>query len=586
MAIDEHSVELRYGSSFIKTDPGCFFFSGMPTPYLSRSQEMVYQGKQWCQATTLTLAGQIIGSVPVEGENLNTLSILDDRRRILSGFSESFQKLGVFENNTLYKNFEGCIIQDVSFSPSNWGVQEYTITLECYEKDDGGTDIFLGTFGVLDPKDSVNFTDNKDGSVGISHAVSAQGFTTNTASDGADIAIINAKNFVESRTGYNINKIAPQFIGNISNDNLLISNISRDINRADGTYGCTVDYTVQTGNIGEIPISAGHLSIIDTTVNSGIDSEFIEVSLNYTLQGDKYINPVDLRNASPSTGTLWKIATGSSEIENLARKPLTLSVDDQADTTRMIKVAASFDNNTIFENLDVDVYFDYNVDVSTDDVTDTASVNINGELIARGNNQDQFRLKSGVLNTYFNDSYLFVRANEIYTGLNYNVIYGDTAWSLNPTPASKGNDMDPLKGTIKINASFTNKDYRENYKDFAWTTNVTPSLNRYSAKPSCNQNGLYKVFNVNSKTREKISLSINSQAARESATETPKFNFLGDMHDYANLLRVSMINSQGKDIIVDSESNVSPQILSSEQSDLKSSISQNYNYIAPRSFYQ
>ena len=57
---------------------------------------------------------------------------------------------------------------------------------------------------------------------------------------GSAFAIINAKNFVESRTGYNINKIAPQFIGNILDDNLLIDNISREINRADGTYGCTV----------------------------------------------------------------------------------------------------------------------------------------------------------------------------------------------------------------------------------------------------------------------------------------------------------------------------------------------------------
>ena len=87
MAINEHTVEIRYGSDF---SSNYFNFSGMPTPYVSRSQEMVYVGQKWCQLTTLTLNGQIIGSEPVAGENLNTISILNDRAKILGGFNESF----------------------------------------------------------------------------------------------------------------------------------------------------------------------------------------------------------------------------------------------------------------------------------------------------------------------------------------------------------------------------------------------------------------------------------------------------------------------------------------------------------------
>ena len=99
MAVTEHTVEVRYGSSLSKTSPNCFYFSGMPTPYVSRSQEMVYVGGKWCQLTTISLDGQIIGSEPVAGENLNTISIKNDREKILSGFSQSFNKLGIFENN-------------------------------------------------------------------------------------------------------------------------------------------------------------------------------------------------------------------------------------------------------------------------------------------------------------------------------------------------------------------------------------------------------------------------------------------------------------------------------------------------------
>ena len=69
MAVNEHTVEIRYGRNF---SSDFFNFSGMPTPYLSRSQEMVYYGKKYCQITNITLDGQIIGSEPVAGENLNT----------------------------------------------------------------------------------------------------------------------------------------------------------------------------------------------------------------------------------------------------------------------------------------------------------------------------------------------------------------------------------------------------------------------------------------------------------------------------------------------------------------------------------
>ena len=168
MAVDEHTVEIRYGSSFGATDD-YFSFSGMPTPYLSRSQEMVYQGGKWCQLTTLTLDGQIIGSVPVEGENLNTISLLHDREKILRGFSESFQRLAIYENNTPRKTFFGCMVRDVDFSPANYGIQDYSITLDCIEEDEF---TLASTFGVLDPVESVNFNDNQDGTVNVSDIVS------------------------------------------------------------------------------------------------------------------------------------------------------------------------------------------------------------------------------------------------------------------------------------------------------------------------------------------------------------------------------------------------------------------------------
>ena len=577
MAVDEHTVEIRYGSSFGATDD-YFSFSGMPTPYLSRSQEMVYQGGKWCQLTTLTLDGQIIGSVPVEGENLNTISLLHDREKILRGFSESFQRLAIYENNTPRKTFFGCMVRDVDFSPANYGIQDYSITLDCIEEDQF---TLASTFGVLEPVETVNFNDNEDGTVSISHQVSAQGFTTNTLSD-SEMAITKAKNFVESRTGYNVNKVIPQFMGGLSDSNLIITNINKDINRVDGTYSCSVEYLVQTGNIGEIPLSAGFVNIIDTSVTSGVNSDYLEVGVNYRVQGDKYASAADIRNNQPSTGNLFKAATGAAGIEQLNSVPLTISVTDNSQTEKSIQVSASYDGNTIFQELETGVFFDYNVDVSTDDVTDTATVSINGEIRARGNNRAQFLEKSG---HYFQEvsGSLFNLANEIYSAVNYNKLYNNVGWPLNPSPVNDSVDFDEIAGTVKCSASYNNNDFKTDYKKFTYKVDVTPALNQYTAKPSCNENGLYTIYDINSNTRERISLSIDSVADSIAQNAKTSYDFLQEMHNYSNNLSASYVPLN--DTVIESESSSSPKVNQHNQTDFASNINQVYTLVNTTSFY-
>jgi hypothetical protein len=71
---------------------------------------------------------------------------------------------------------------------------------------------------------------------------------------------------------------------------LVITDISKDINRVDGTYSCNVDYLVQTGAFDEVDVFlGGYVNIVDSTVTSGVESDFVQVGVNYTLQGDKYV---------------------------------------------------------------------------------------------------------------------------------------------------------------------------------------------------------------------------------------------------------------------------------------------------------
>mgnify|MGYP003125541796 FL=1 len=80
MPLPSPTVQIRYGSNF---SSDYFGFEGMPTPYLSRSQELTYYGGKWCQLTTLTLDGQVIGSEDLAAQNLNTIGIHNSQERNL-----------------------------------------------------------------------------------------------------------------------------------------------------------------------------------------------------------------------------------------------------------------------------------------------------------------------------------------------------------------------------------------------------------------------------------------------------------------------------------------------------------------------
>jgi hypothetical protein len=343
---------------------------------------------------------------------------------------------------------------------------------------------------------------------------------------------------------------------------------------------------VQTGAIGDVAITPGYINIIDTSVTSGAGSDYVTVDVNFSTQGDKYASVTGIRNNKATTGTLFSVATGAIS-GDLCQLPINLSVSDTAETDKTIKVSASFDNNLIYSDLGTGVFLDYTVSVDTDDITDTASVNIEGEIRARGNNREQFNLKSGYYHSHIKTG-LFSLANEIYTGVNYNNLYGNVAWALNPSPTSSNVNFDEIKGTVKCSASYDNADYKENYKIFNYKIDVIPSLKQYATKPSCNENGLYGLFDLNTQTREKLTLNINSQATLASYQES-NFDFLNGMHIYSDDLRLSILGAGvNEDQVIDSETSTAPKLTSvaGTQQLFDSSLSQTYTWENPTSFYQ
>ena len=174
----------------------------------------------------------------------------------------------------------------------------------------------------------------------------------------------------------------------------------------------------------------------------------------------------------------------------------------------------------------------------------------------------------------------------MYTGVNYNTIYGNVAWALNPSPTNFSVTFDDINGTVKCSASYNNADYKTNYKIFNYKVDVVPSLNTYAAKASCNQNGLYGLFDINTQTRESVAMTINSQATLISYSQS-NFDFLNGMHVYSDLLRSSLVGG-ATDLVIESESTMAPRLTSAagSQQFFDSSISQTYTFVNPTSFYQ
>lgn len=512
---------------------GSFTFDGAennyPVPYLSRSNEMVYYADKWCQATKITLNGQVTGTY----SEINT-----QREAILFAFSVDFKDLTVVDNGSTILTFEKCVVRGVSFDPSNIGAASYSIELDCYESSN-----FSGTFGVIDPVNQWSFNEGEDSLITINHRVSAKGFKTSNP------ALANAKTFVQGLLGTTtFSAVTPQFIGGLSASNLVLKSSGVSINRLDSTYEVTEDYVIQTGAIMDISAIAGVTSSFSADLSSGASEDYISVSVNYTVQGGKDITDSDLRSKIPTVTTLHSVATGAAGITGLNSGALSYSLSENLNN-KTIAAKASFNNDRayqVFYNENPStfngVYFDYDCSVDTDLVTDVTTVAINGSLKAQVEGlQNKIDRVSGYYYNQINNNtslypngitgYLKAVADTCYT---YPVNQWTAgAYSLFAIPNSISVNDNYVKGEINISANFSDKDHKAGFKQSSFNVSVRPSLAQYSAKASANRAGLYQVFDLNTRTREEVTIGGNFTADSENTNyRTEVATYIDDIKNF------------------------------------------------------
>jgi hypothetical protein len=449
-------------------------FAPQTTPFIGLNYDTISYGGRWGVTEEFVLEGLLTGCTYEK--------ILEARNLLSNNFNKSYQSLEIWqeEGGISGRIFEKNLveIQSINFSESNWlGVLPYTINLRCYP-----SGLFSGVYGVIEPNDSWNFSEQGDAVLNAVHTISCRGLNTSNANSNA---LVNARNWAFGKTGIN-STVYPMFISGVSPENFCLISQTENIDRFNGTYSIVETYTNDLARTGYGVIR------YTTTLESG--NNVISVNLNGYAEGCGQ-NITGLRYAFSRIDKLAVATKAYQSVFNrtdLNPEPLTANFVEDPFQTR-IDFSYSYDNSDL-----PSVWFDYNVDLSvgTNGVITAA---INGTVNARGGD-----LASKLTRTqaYASGVNLYNLVVPFYTNWD-----ASSTVPLNPTPISQGKGINQSNGTVTLNATYTNQEVVSDLLEkFEYSINFLPSREQVDSKPTVNGMGTYSVVDLGYANRAAVSI--------------------------------------------------------------------------------
>ena len=513
-----------------------------PVPFVSLSKEMIAYGSRHVQKGNISLQGQITG------EGMSTL--LGDVDHLIGKFLNGFKKFEIIEEGatpdalTSIFSVDHCKFESLDLAEGVLdGLVEYTINLSYYDQFESGKN------GIINPTETISFSEGDDGMISITWELSAQGVPTTTGGV-RTTGLENAKTYIESFGDWDpATKLSPRFVmgleENVDIYPLLVST-SESIDRMQETYGLTRQYRIRNLNT-DGTTNRGQYVAIDTysvSIDRGAESDVDTVSVNLTRQsGHNTTMP-----SQPTADQLYNEAVRRAGVDfGLIDTPINFSLEEN-EFNRTYTASATFDNDPRWnsaassdqtKHMSLNVYHDFSVDFNHNDLTDITEVSISGPLKARGQTVEQ---RIELLEAWINEilttdttnqsqdslvnsvgfgglpGYLYHEANVIYTK-----IFGAT-FPLNFHPKSFSFSKDTNNAIYSLNATFDNRDAlhsssvtvdergitNEQPHKINYSVNISPSLAQYRPNGSFNQNGWYVIYDIKSNTLERISIDINS----------------------------------------------------------------------------
>jgi len=418
------------------------------SPFISKSFAPLDYGNRWGMTESITLNGYIdpIDGVQTQikqdhlGANF-TEKTTGEAVDFTDIFKQNFKALQVYDDNVLVEEYDipSCLVEEVSFAQSKWAQKtpvKYTVKLKAY-------DVYY-VDAVVDPSDSWQYSDNEDGSVSVTHKVSAKGIKSGTLS-----AFERARVFVDKYKSDSIGVWpGPSIAGGVSTG-LKVPMLSRseNVNRMEGTYSITESFKYYTDDENQdqcpdcvsdawvtadngayasedecraayncSPAAQAHiLKTMKMVQNNSLTEDFATVDYDIEYQGA--VNDVDISNLRARLNA--EMTAGNYTFEKHIASELLPATAPAAINSNYIyvyqnnmsisedeaghKLTVKAQYQTGYDNL-TNGFLDWKVDLSRDEVTDIATYQINGEFISYGNVNAKREKAKNFKDTYYDNS--------------------------------------------------------------------------------------------------------------------------------------------------------------------------------------
>lgn len=359
----------------------------------------------------------------------------------------------------------------------------------------------------------------------MNHRISANGLNTGVP------ALITAQNFVSGLMGLTSRPSGIFGLNSIAGTYTLISE-RHTANHAVGFYSVEEIYKMATSG-GSVALP--NLQTSSCSIESGIDRDFTTVKLNVNQQmsptGSDAILDLIL-----TTGDLYGIANNISQVPNLNGEPISFDV-----TYSPPKI--SYEILFTDDALGV-TYFDFNQNINFDEVTQLATVGVDGVIKSKGNLQQRFENVSGFYeNTVGGDlgleAYLYNLASGFYTGMG-------GGFSLRNKAVSFSRQDSAFKGEINLSASFDDADSIASSVESSYSVQTNLPVSILIPRASILVNGLYKIYKTDISSRQTSSIQI------ASASSSGVASMKAEVYTLANQLVTSYVPTTDRVLEVES----------------------------------
>jgi hypothetical protein len=443
-----------------------------PTPFVGVDDEFINYGNRFGTVKNINLEGFITGQC----RDFNFF--VGKQNTLIGRLANDFKLLEIQENNSTVFSGNYIKINSLNFGESVYnGLVPFSLSLSSYDQK-----FFNDTYGVTEPKNDTQYSEERDGTVKITRSFSAKGFNTSNIDNNT---LTNAINYVGSLTSV-ASLIAPQFITS-NTSNLVPRNISETVDRLNSTYSVDMEYLYRKG------ASSSTLLYYNIDISYNEENGIYQASINGNLSAPIGVSISSLRSQFNSfKGSIYSLVnTKFREITNyqyLNSTPENYSAtENELDNNIAFSYSYSSDPFTTKFNTNYSLSYDYPKDLY--------NLNINGVLTTKGPQS----LREGVLENELQ------KINMKSLAINfYNSNVADST-PLNLNYKSFQVNRNKTSPQISIAAQFDNSPIPpNNFKSFVHNTSISPSF--YVHLPIQFLNGDNGVFVMNFYKRGTISV--------------------------------------------------------------------------------